>query len=269
MSISTSKPEIVYPDSDGEPIAENTVQYRWIVTFHGGLDLLFRDRDDVFVAADLLWYPVEGDNKYRMAPDAMVAFGRPKGDRGSYMQWREGGISPQVVFEILSPGNRRGEMEIKFDFYERHGVEEYYVYDPDRVALKGWLREGGTLREIAAMDGWVSPLLGIRFDMGGEELRVFHPDGRAFETFMEVIERSERETARAERAEVRAERESARTKRAHDLAERERARAEQAQARADEEGGRAEQERVRAERAEDRARRMAAQLRAMGIEPES
>ena len=45
----------------------------------------------------LLWYAVEGDNKIRQAPDAMVAFGRPKGYRGSYRQWEEGGIAPQVV----------------------------------------------------------------------------------------------------------------------------------------------------------------------------
>ncbi len=32
----------------------------------------------------------------------MVVFGRPKGDRGSYKQWLENQIAPQVVFEILS-----------------------------------------------------------------------------------------------------------------------------------------------------------------------
>ena len=74
----------------------------------GGLDALFRDDPDVFVAGDLLWYPVEGDPKTRIAPDAMVVFGRPKGYRGSYKQWDEGGIAPQVVFEVLSPGNRPG-----------------------------------------------------------------------------------------------------------------------------------------------------------------
>ena len=35
----------------------------------------------------------------------MVVFGRPKGRRGSYRQWEEDNIPPQVVFEILSPGN--------------------------------------------------------------------------------------------------------------------------------------------------------------------
>jgi Uma2 family endonuclease len=32
----------------------------------------------------------------------MVVFGRSKGDRGSYQQWKEDNIPPQVVFEILS-----------------------------------------------------------------------------------------------------------------------------------------------------------------------
>jgi Uma2 family endonuclease len=40
----------------------------------------------------------------------MVVFGRPKGDRGSYKQWEENNIIPQVVFEILCPGNRSQEM---------------------------------------------------------------------------------------------------------------------------------------------------------------
>src|SRR6516225_4483804 len=115
---------VVYPESDGGPIAENTRQFRWIVTIQGGLDALFADDPNVFVAGDLLWYPVEGDNTTRTAPDAMVVFGRPKGDRGSYMQWREGGIAPQVVFEVWSPSNRPGEMLREFRFYERYGVEE-------------------------------------------------------------------------------------------------------------------------------------------------
>src|SRR3712207_7120329 len=109
---------IVYPESDGKPMAENTLQFEWITTIQGGVDALFRDDPNVFVAGDLLWYPVEGDNVTRTAPDTMVAFGRPKGYRGSYRQWVEGGIAPQVVFEILSPGNRAGEMERKFQFYE-------------------------------------------------------------------------------------------------------------------------------------------------------
>src|SRR5262245_11370751 len=109
-TVTPNKPPVVYPDSDGMPMADNTLQFQWIVTIQGGFDDLFRDRRDAFGAGDLLWYPVEGDNTVRVAPDAMVAFGRPKGYRGSYRQWEEDGIAPQVVFEVLSPSNRAGEM---------------------------------------------------------------------------------------------------------------------------------------------------------------
>ena len=85
----SERPAIEYPDSDGLPMADNTLQYEWIVTIKGGLDAIFVDDPNVFVAGDLLWYPVKGDTKIRRAPDAMVAFGRPKGYRGSYKQWEE------------------------------------------------------------------------------------------------------------------------------------------------------------------------------------
>lgn len=48
----------LYPGSDGKPIADNTKQLRWIVTIYTGLAGMFRDDPNVFVAADLLWYPV-------------------------------------------------------------------------------------------------------------------------------------------------------------------------------------------------------------------
>ncbi len=102
--------EIIYLDRDDQPMSDNTKQFRWIVTIKENLELLFAEEPQVFVAGDLLWYPVEGNNKIRLAPDAMVVFDRPKGDRGSYRQWVEDGIAPQVVFEILSPGNRMAEM---------------------------------------------------------------------------------------------------------------------------------------------------------------
>ena len=176
--------EIVYPDSDGQPMADNTKQFQGITVIKTNLDWLFRDEEQVFVAGDLLWYPVEGNPKYRVAPDVMVVFGRPKGDRGSYKQWQEDNIAPQVVFEILSPGNTEGEMDRKLQTYARCGVEEYYIYDPDRYILKGYQRSDDFyLDRIEAMNDWTSPRLGINFSLSGDELQITHPDGRIFETF--------------------------------------------------------------------------------------
>ena len=223
---------IIYPDCDGEPIAENTLQFEYIVTIKEGLEWEFRDDDNVFVAGDLFWYPEEGHPEIRRAPDTLVVFGRPKEHRLSYRQWEEGGIAPQVTFEVLSPGNRGGELIRKFEFYERYGVEEYYIYDPDYGTLEGWVRANGKLQQIADMNGWVSPRLGVKLELVNGELRLIGRDGKPFLSYAELAEQRDR----AEKA----------------MEEERRAR-EQAQQRA-------EQERQRAERLE-------AQLRALGQEP--
>ena len=231
----------LYPESDGKLMADNSIHYRWIVTIKENLEKLFADEPMVFVAGDMLWYPVprlrsqpEKERVEPQAPDVMVAFGVLKGDRGSYKQHEEGNIAPQVAFEIRSPSNSDKEMQGKYAFYQKYGVEEYYDYDPYKNVLKAWLRRGKVLEEIALGDRWVSPRLGIQFDLTGETLELYHPSGKRFTSL-------EREWERADLAEERAERE----------------RQEK------------ERERQQRERAEERAERLAAKLRAAGIDPDT
>ena len=197
-----SQTTIIYSDTDGQPMADNTRQFQWIVTIKENLDLLFADNSNVFVAGDLLWYPIEGNNTIRRAPDVMVVFGRPKGYRGSYQQWQEDNIPPQVVFEILSPGNTIKEMAAKLQFYQRYGVEEYYLYDPEKVDFAGWQIMDGKLTIIEEIQGWVSPRLGVRFEMA-EELQIFTPTAERFLTFVELGQKLQQEKRRAEQAEAR------------------------------------------------------------------
>ncbi|MEH1823796.1 Uma2 family endonuclease [Nostoc sp.] len=196
-----SDADLDFPDSDGKPMADNTEQFRWIVLIKENLEILFANEPNVFVAGDLLWFPVKSRLISPVAPDAMVVFGRPKGRRGSYKQWQEDNIAPQVVWEILSPSNNANEMERKLEFYQTYGVEEYYQYDPDRYELKGWRRLGEQLLPIAQIDGWTSPLLGIRFAVGNHELVIYRPDGRQFLSSVELEQRAEQERQRAEQAE--------------------------------------------------------------------
>ncbi|MBN9520229.1 Uma2 family endonuclease [bacterium] len=242
MSHATSDAGVIYPDSDGKPMSDNTIQFRWIVTVQGNLDLLFAARADVFVAGDNLIYPVRGSNTIRQAPDVYVAFGRPKGDRGSYKVWDEGDTFPQVVFEVLSPGNRAGELRRKLAFYTTYttyGAEEYYVIDPDRGTLRGYARGPAGLDPIPDVNGWVSPRLGVRFE-DDPELQLYGPDGRRFLSFVELGE----------------------------LANQERGRAEAETRRAEAEKRRAEAEQQRADAERERAEKFAAKLRALGLDPD-
>jgi Uma2 family endonuclease len=240
--VTTPQPtKVIYPDCDGNPIADNTRQFRWIVVIKENLDFLFDDDPNIFIAGDLLWYPEEGNNKLRQAPDVMVAIGRPKGDRGSYKQWEEGNIPPQVVFEILSPGNRLHEMAKKQKFYERYGVEEYYIFDPDRFDFNGWIRnQAGSMELIEQPENFTSPRLGIRFELQDEQFTIYRPDGDRFLTPTELSKFAEQQRQEAQK---------------------QRQEAEQQRQEAEQQRQEAQQQRQRAESAEARLRELEARLR--------
>ena len=243
---SPGKQNIIYPDDNGEPMSDNTEQFRLIVWIKENSELLFANDPNVFIAGDLLWYPVEGNNKLCQAPDVMVVFGRPKGYRGSYQQWHEDHIPPQVVFEIWSPGNRPGSMIKKFKFYERYGVEEYYLYEPQTLELTGWQRQEEQLEAIEQIDGWISPRMGVRFQLSETGLEMFGPDGEAFMSFVELAQLRRQAEARAIEAEQ--------------LRQQAEQQTQQAEQRATDTEALLEQERSRSQALESR-------LREMGIDP--
>ena len=43
--------------------------------------------------------------------------------------------APDLIVEILSPGNSKKEMGIKFDLYEENGVKEYWIVEPAEKAI--------------------------------------------------------------------------------------------------------------------------------------
>lgn len=204
MSLHVANPtEIVYPESDGKPMADNTIQWDWMVKIVGELREQFAGQQ-VFVAGNLFWYPVEGQPRIVLAPDGLVAFGRPPGDRGSYKQWEEENVAPQVVFEVHSPNNTPEEMADKLAFYTRYGVEEYYYIDPYDHTMEVYTRRGDRLVRARKWEGFNSPRLGIRFELRDGELVILGPDGRVFvtreERVQEIRDEVERERQRADAA---------------------------------------------------------------------
>lgn len=252
---------VVYPESDGKPMADNTLQWDWMVKIVGELRRLFAGLN-VFIAGDLFWYPVEGDPRTVVAPDGLVVFGRPPGYRGSYKQWLEDDIAPQVVFEILSPSNTAEEMEDKLDFYERHGVEEYYVIDPYQHVVRGYVRRRDRLRSVEEILGFVSPRLGIRFQVEDGNLVIYGSDDRMFQT------REEREIEIEDELQRTAE--AIEQEREHSLeesrrADREAKRANGEATKAKSEMLRANAEAARADRERDARELLSAKLRELGV----
>ncbi|NET82946.1 MAG: Uma2 family endonuclease [Moorea sp. SIO1F2] len=255
QQITPTTDDIFYPESDGKPMADNTLQFELITTIKYGLEVHFKDDPNVFVAGDLLWYPIQGQPKINQAPDVMVVIGRPKGHRRSYKTWVEDNLNPEVTFEIASETNTIKELEDdKLKFYRTHGVEEYYLYDPNRAKLKGWLRSSEKLEPIPQMLGWVSPRLGITFELVASQLVLYYPNGEPFASYLEISEQKEQQRQRAEQAEEALEQ----TQEALELERLEKQQASQ----------RAEQAQQALELERTRMKALLEQLKAKGINPE-
>jgi Uma2 family endonuclease len=186
---------IIYPVDNGEPLSNDTEHLKWITFLKNGLEDWFADREDVFVAADLLWYPVEGRPDISKAPDVMVVLDHPAGDRSSYKQWEEQGRPPNVVFEFLSKSNTAEEILDKLEFYSAMGCDEFFVYDYRKGKFHAYLREGGRgLSFVPLTENGTSrsPLLGVTFGLDeAGKLWVRRPDGLLMETQREIRLRAE------------------------------------------------------------------------------
>jgi Uma2 family endonuclease len=245
-TVRASSSEVVYPDSDGEPMSDNTLQWDTIAYLVHALRHWFKDRADVFVAGDLLWYYREGDPKKRIAPDGLVAFGRPAGYRGSYKQWEEGGVAPHVVFEVLSPNNTAGEMMRKYALYAELGCLEYYLIDPDNPSISGFVRRDNQPEYIEDAIGFRSPQLGLRMVFEQGLFAFLTTADNKIPTMLEAANRAQVEQERADG---------------------EKARADGEKARADDEKARADDEEARADAAVAAVERLRQRMLELGIDP--
>lgn len=56
--------------------------------------------------------------------------------------------APDLVIEILSPSTRRHDRLVKLGLYQRAGVREYWIVDPENKAVQVFLHDGNSLRII-------------------------------------------------------------------------------------------------------------------------
>ncbi len=71
-----------------------------MTVIQGNLDWIFAQDNRALVGSDLLWYPLEGDNQPRQAPDVMVVFGVPIGDRHDRSDWPIGLAHRLLIIHI-------------------------------------------------------------------------------------------------------------------------------------------------------------------------
>ncbi len=124
----TSRPEIVYPSSDGEPLAES-YDHLYVIMTTLAMLLQHLKGQQATVLADQFLYYAPGFPRLRVAPDVMVIFNVAPGGRDNYKIWEEGQV-PSVIFEMTSPGTQSKDDGEKKNLYESLGVTEYWQFDP-------------------------------------------------------------------------------------------------------------------------------------------
>ena len=169
--------DLLYPSSDGKPMAETDVHCDWMVRLIELLKFFFAGRR-VYVSGNLLVYYEEGNPKRSFAPDVFVVKDRDPGRRRIYKIWEEG-KPPDFILETTSKKTRKEDSGTKKKLYAQLGIAEYFLYDP----LAEWLAP--PLRGFRLVDGEYVPLepdqtggivseqLGLTFRLENGELVLF------------------------------------------------------------------------------------------------
>ena len=83
--------QVVYPESDGEPIGEGDLHRWWSNRIIERLDRHFGGQD-VYVTGNMMIYYVEGEPEYCICPDVFVVKRCPRHPRVVYKVWEEGKV---------------------------------------------------------------------------------------------------------------------------------------------------------------------------------
>jgi len=202
--VTNGKTEVYYPSEERKKIGETDYQHIQISILEQTLRLFLMNRKDVYLASDLIVYYEEGSANRRFAPDLMVCFGAENKMRRTYKLWEEK-VVPQVVVEIVSKETWQKDVTTKRRLYEKLGVEEYYIIDPEYKYLPSplfayYLEFGELVRQNVSNDRIFSQALGLELVNTGEDFRFFNPETNEFlltnEDLQAKIEKLETELAR-------------------------------------------------------------------------
>ncbi len=174
-AITTTPTQIVYPTSDGEPVAETYDHLYAILMTLEVLRQYLKGQQATVLGNQFLYY-AQGLPKLRVAPDVMVIFDVEPGGRDSYKVWEEGQV-PRVIFEITSKSTQEQDTVLKKSLYEQLEVQEYWLFDPKgewvQEQLRGYRLQGEVYVPIVDRR---SLALNLRIEIDGKLLAFYRED---------------------------------------------------------------------------------------------
>ena len=180
-----AQPLVHYPVEDDEPMSETGLHRKVSIDAGVVLELHHLNRPDAYVGGNCFMYPEEGKHEIVVSPDIFVAYDVPKEPlREVWKVWVEG-KAPDFILEVTSKSTRKDDERKKKDLYERHGVKEYWQFDPTGDYLDPILKgralgaDGRYFElELEERNGGLcrfSEVLGLDLRLEDQRLRFFDP----------------------------------------------------------------------------------------------
>jgi Uma2 family endonuclease len=226
-------PDATQLESD-EPEMESSIHYVQLALLVSCLELLWQDRSDFFIGANLTIYFSRQQLKSHefRGPDFFLIRNTERKPRKSWVIWEEDGKYPDLIIELLSDSTATTDRALKKELYQtRFHTPEYVWFSPETFEFKGFRLVGQQYEDIQPnQQGWLwSEVLKLFLGVYDSQLRYFTAEGQLVPTPIEA--------------------------------------ANQAQAMATQAQSEAAQAQAEAAQAQAEAVRLAEQLRSLGIEP--
>lgn len=203
-------PTVIYPESDGKPMAETESHWDIMIDFIQMLKYHFRNVTDAYVSGNLLMYYEEGNFRKSVAPDVFVVFGVSKKQRRTYRTWEEG-HTPDFILEVASKSTYTQDLTEKKALYASVlGVQEYYVYDPYREVsphFLGYRLIEGNYEDISFVDERL-PSVALGLELGERDGVLGLYDPRRSMWLQPLEEQVRQEAEARQRADERAQQEA-------------------------------------------------------------
>ena len=172
-------PTLVYPESDGEPMAETPRHQQVMIDCMDILRSHFHGIPDVYVAGNMLLYYEEGNPRKSVSPDVFMVRGLSKKELRTYKTWEQP-ATLDFVLEVASPSTYTRDFNEKMEIYAKIlRVKEYYIYDPYHEIepyFVGFRLVSETYDEIAFVNARLqSSVLGLELGEHEGMLRLYDP----------------------------------------------------------------------------------------------
>ena len=172
-------PTLVYPESDGEPMAETPKHQQVMIDCMDVMRSHFRGIPDVYIAGNMMLYYEEGNPRKSISPDVFMVRGASKQELRTYKTWEQ---QPTLdfVLEVASPSTYTRDFNEKMEIYAKIlKVKAYCIYDPYHEIdpyFVGFRLVGEVYERIPFVNGRI-PFEVLGLELGEHEgvLRLYDP----------------------------------------------------------------------------------------------